>query len=444
MKRLLMKELIRWQHEKQRKPLILRGVRQTGKTYLLKTFGAECFKSFFYFNFEEQPNLAALFDQDFDVKRILQELSFAAGKTINPKTDFLILDEIQACPNALTSLKYFCENLPALAVCAAGSLLGLHLGETSFPVGKVDLLSMQPLCFAEFLAAVGENQLLSYLETLEEAMPMSLIAHEQLWDQFKRYLVVGGLPEVVNTYVEHQQDLLRAFQAVREKQDQLILGYYADITKHAGKVNAMHIDRVWRAVPTQLAQSSDDAASRFKFKGVLLGVDRYHRLANVFDWLIAAELIIKVPVIDHVMQPLFACVEESKFKLYMFDVGVLGAMLGLPPKVILDYDYGTYKGFYVENFVAQEFKVANQKNLYSWQVNRAEVEFLLSDENAIIPVEVKSGAITRSQSLIKYVEKYKPPYRVILNAKPQHIDLAHGLKQYPIYFAYWVAKKMHR
>lgn len=228
---------------------------------------------------------------------------------------------------------------------------------------------------------------------------------------------------------------------VRRKQSEIIYGYYADIAKHSGKVNAMHIDRVWRAIPIQLAQSQDGTASRFQFKGILPGVDRYQRLANVIDWLQTAELIIKVPIVEHVELPLIAYTQESHFKLYLFDVGILGALSDLSPKTILDYDYGTYKGYFAENFVAQELLAKSNMNLYSWHKDRAEIEFLYMAENAILPIEVKSGWVTRNQSLNKYAEKYHPHYRTTMSAKPFHIDSKNDYHHYPLYMAYWFPAK---
>lgn len=296
---------------------------------------------------------------------------------------------------------------------------------------------MRPLCFAEFLEAGNEQQALTILNQCTYQETISSIAHEHLWQQFKIYLITGGLPEVVQAYIDNKENLFTALTIARKKQNEIIYGYYADIAKHAGKTNAMHIDRVWRAVPAQLAQTQSGGAQRFQFKGIVPGIDRYHRLANVFDWLTAAELIIKVPIVNHVEQPLMAYTEESFFKLYLFDVGILGALSDLPPQTILDYNYGTYKGYFAENFVAQEFIAQGTSHLYSWQENRAEVEFLYPQNNEIIPIEVKSGWITRNQSLNKYAAKYHPPYRTVFSAKPLHIDLENHYHQYPLYMAYW-------
>ena len=438
MKRFILQQLKQWKQKKDRKPLILKGVRQTGKTYVLKEFGKNDFPAFHYLNFEHNKKASELFKENYDPKRIVNELRFLLDKAIDIENDLLIFDEIQECPSALTSLKYFSEQLPELAVCCAGSLLGLHLGDASFPVGKVDLLHMHPMCFAEFLEAQGDLKSLHALNHLTSSHTIPNIIHDHVWRQFKIYLITGGLPEVVHTFLENKEDLHNALTLARKKQTELIYGYYADIAKHSGKVNAMHIDRVWRAIPSQLAHSQDGSAKRFQFKGIVPGIDRYQRLATVFDWLIAAELVIKVSVLEHIELPLTAYTDESRFKLYLFDIGILGALADLPPTAILDYDYGTYKGYIAENFVAQEFVAQGMMNLYSWQDGRSEIEFLYLDHSNIMPIEVKSGwSNTASQSLNKYAEKYHPPYRTVLSAKNLHIDLEHGYHHYPLYMAYW-------
>lgn len=435
MKRFLLDDLRSWKEQKNRKPLILKGVRQTGKTFLLRMFGND-FPAFHYLNFEQTKKAGLIFAEDLNPRRILTELSFLFDKPIH-QHDLVIFDEIQACPRALTSLKYFAEEMPQLAICCAGSLLGLHLGESSFPVGKVDLLHMHPMCFAEFLEAQADGKSIDFLNACKAYKAIPSIMHEHLWEQFKIYLITGGLPEVVKTFIENKENLHEALSRSRTKQHELIYGYYADIAKHSGKVNAMHIDRVLQAVPNQLAQSQDGSAKKFQFKGIIPGIDRYQRLVSVFDWLVAAELIIKVPIIEHVELPLTAFTEESRFKIYLFDVGVLGALSDLLPKSILDYDYGTYKGYFAENFIAQEFLAKNITTLCSWQSGRAEIEFLYVKDNEVIPIEVKSGWVTRSQSLNKYAEKYHPPYRAAFSARNLNIDVKHAYHHYPIYMAYW-------
>jgi predicted AAA+ superfamily ATPase len=293
----------------------------------------------------------------------------------------------------------------------------------------VSFATLRAISFQEFLMALGDQKSLDILENLH----IPEIVHEHLWEQLKRYFVVGGLPEVVATYCEHKGDLFAAFSKVREKQDDLIKAYYADIAKHSGKINAMHIDRVFHAVPTQMAQTIDGSVGRFKFRGVIPGITHYDRIAGAIDWLEAAGLIIKVPIVNTAHLPLKGYAKESFFKLMPFDVGILGSMSGLSPKTILDYEYGSYKGFFAENFVAQELLSTGVENFVCWQENKSEVEFITEVEGKIIPIEVKSGAVTKAKSLQLFAEKYHPPYSVILSGKPLHLDKK--IHYYPLYLA---------
>lgn len=435
MKRKLISNLLNWKEKKGRKPLLLMGVRQVGKTHLLKTFGQEAFSAVHYINFESDATVRSLFERDLDPQRIITELELYLHITIDKRHSVLIFDEIQACPPALTSLKYFNEQLPELALCAAGSLLGVHLNDTSFPVGQVDMLDLHPMDFFEFLAALDEQQLLVLID--EHGLTSSLpdIAHQQLWRLWKYYLIVGGLPEVVALFVQMRTNLVGAFIAVRDKQAELVKAYHADIAKHAGKVNAMHIARVWEHVGIQLSETQDTNAKRFYFKGVVPGIDRYDRLASAIDWLTAANLIIKVPVVAKVQQPLKAYTKASFFKLFIFDVGILGAMIELAPEIINQYEYGHYKGYFAENFVAQALQLDREKTLYSWQSQKSEVEFLKQYRGHIIPLEVKAGQSVKAKSLQKYRDQYAPIASVILSGKTLYFDAKTGAHQYPIYLA---------
>ncbi|MCL5260777.1 MAG: AAA family ATPase, partial [Gammaproteobacteria bacterium] len=415
MKRKIVTFLSKWQQQTRRKPLILKGARQVGKTYLLKEFGQSQFSSYHYFDFEKQRDLAKVFQQDLNPQRIINELSFYARKAIDIKHDLVIFDEIQACPSALTSLKYFCEEMPELALCSAGSLLGIHLNSDSYPVGKVEELSLYPLSFSEFLQAVGDEKSLQYVDNLSQSS-MPEIVHDHLCQQLKNFFIVGGLPELVVNYRDaiakenSPVNLLNIFDEIRTKQEVLIKAYFADMAKHAGKVNAMHLDRIWHAAATQLAEVQDATSSRFRFKGVIPGIDRYSRLASAIDWLEGAGIIIKSSVITDAYLPLAAYAKEGFFKLFIFDVGILGAMLNLAPASIIKYEYGTFKGYFAENFVAQELRSAGLAKLYAWQGRHAEVEFVCEVNGKLIPIEVKSGNITHAKSLKSFIDRYHPEF----------------------------------
>ena len=435
MKRNINIQLKVWKDKKDRRPLIMKGVRQVGKTYSLKEFGKNEFQNYHYVNFEEDEKARIVFDQDLNPRRILEELSFYLDSSIDIDHDLVIFDEIQACPRALTSLKYFSEKLPQLALCSAGSLLGLYFGSSSFPVGKVDFLEMFPMSFEEFLLGIGETRSHDYLTNCSVRTKIPEIVHSHLWELLKTYFITGGLPEVVRIYHENKDNLYNALQLVREKQQTLILGYEADMAKHSGKQNSMHINRLWRNIPSQLAREQDGSAPKYKFKDVIPGIRGYSRLAGIIDWLLTAGLIIKSHIISKALLPLSAFKEENAFKLYYFDIGILGAVSRLQPKTILDYDYGTYKGYFAENFAAQEFLCSGIGELFCWRETTAEVEFIREIDGKIIPIEIKSGWVTQAKSLNVFAGKYSPVYRVIMSARNLNINEERNVHSYPLYLA---------
>jgi len=434
-KRDILARLEQWKNKKARKPLILKGARQVGKTFALSRFGQSAFRRCHYVNFEMDNDLHAIFDKNLDPHRIIRDLEFYLDTPIETAFDLIIFDEIQACPRALTSLKYFNEQLPDAYICAAGSLLGIGLAEGSYPVGSVEYLDLYPMSFSEFLEGTGQKRIAAFLRdfSISEKIPHSV--HTRLWEQWKQYLIVGGLPEIVKIYDERQPDLFKAIKSVRKRQAELIRDYLADMAKHSGKQNALHIERIWRNIPSQLAREHDGSAPKFRFKGVVPGVHAYSRLAGAIDWLEAAGLIIKVPIVNHADLPLFAYTRDNTFKLFCFDVGMLGALSGLPPKTILDYDYGSYKGYVAENYAARELIGTGAGNLYSWRERTAEVEFLIEFEGDILPLEIKSGWVTQAKSLAVFAEKYHPSYRTIFSAAKISIDHANRVHRYPIYLA---------
>jgi predicted AAA+ superfamily ATPase len=433
MKRHITNKLLAWKNSKHRKPLIIEGLRQIGKTFELKRFGANHFPKVHYLNLEKTPKLTAIFQADLDPKRILSDLAFTIKEIIDPKQDLVIFDEIQACPQALTSLKYFNEEIPELAICAAGSLLGIHLIPTSFPVGKVNILKMHPMSFIEFLMGSDDQRSVEMIAQAVTTKRISEIVHQHLWNQMKLYFIVGGLPEAIKTFNEHKDTLFAALNLVREKQQELMLAYYADMAKHSGKVNAMHLERIWKSIPAQLAHDHDSSARKFKFKGVLPNIDRYSQIANAIDWLAKTGLIIKSHIVNCGQLPFNAYTKESSFKLFISDVGLLGALNNLSPTTILDYDYGTYKGYFAENFAAQELICAGANNIYTWQESRAEIEFLRQINGNVVPIEVKAGNITRSRSLDSFINKYHSTKNVILSGQNLHIDKANKIQRLPLY-----------
>ncbi|MFQ5631001.1 MAG: ATP-binding protein, partial [bacterium] len=364
--------------------------------------------------------------------RILEDLQFYLDASIDKTRDLLIFDEIQQCPRALTALKYFCEQMPELAICAAGSLLGVNLAGVSFPVGKVTFLDLCPMSFVEFLEGIGKNRLVDLLREHDVLSPFPEMAHEQLWEMWKCYLIVGGLPEAVKTYRDNRSNSYEAMQAVRQVQRDLLETYMADIAKHSGKTNALHIERVWRNVTQQLARTQDGSAPKFRFKDVIPGIRGYERLVSPLDWLETARLVLRTSIVERAESPLAGFTKENRFKQYFFDVGMLGTISGLKPSQILQYDYSTYKGYVAENYVAQELRASGIGTLYCWEGRTSEIEFLLETASGIIPVEVKSGRVTQSKSLRVFEERYKPVKSIVLSAK--NIESRGGSRSYlPLY-----------
>ena len=437
MKREISAKLLTWKSQKVRRPLILYGARQIGKTYTLKEFAAENFHQYHYLNFEEDPKLAHLFEADLKVDRIIRDLSIYLEKNINVTQDILILDEIQSCPKALTSLKYFSENMPELAVTAAGSLLGLELSPESYPVGKVEQLHMYPMRFMEFLLACNDEQSYKYLIDFNFDSPISKPVHEKLLQRLKEYFIVGGMPNVIKTFIEnYARGHFTAYELVREEQSRIIASVFADIAKHSGKENAMNISKTWQYMPSKLDSNYDGSSSRFRFKEILPSKKRYQDFIGVLDWLEKANLVIRVPMIDHFNIPLNSTIKENIFKLYNYDVGILARLSNLSPKRILEHDYGRYKGFFVENFIAQELRCIrnNLDLLVSWKSKDHEVEFILSDRDGYpLPVEVKSGQSKNTTSLRKFIEQYKPKSKIIFSSDNFSKDAGNQVYRLPLY-----------
>lgn len=436
MRRHIYKDLLLWKEKtKNRKPLILSGARQVGKTHILKEFAQKSFKAAYYFNFEKEQSLAKIFEKDLIPKRIVSELSLFVGADIDLDKDLLIFDEIQACHLALTSLKYFCEEMPELAICAAGSLLGINLSQGSYPVGKVEILKLYPMSLLEFLEALGEKRLLEAIRQSEVDNYLPEVAHQKLWDLVKWYMISGGLPEAVQVFVEKRDNAHQAVKGVRSIQHQLIEGYYADIAKHSGEQNARHVVRVFQNVPAQLARAIDTSSKKFIFKAVIPSGSRYSNLAGPIDWLEAAGLLIRTPLINSAKQPLSAYAKENQFKLFLFDVGILGALSNIDPKTILDYNYGSYKGYVAENLIAQELRAYGNSQLFSWMEGGAELEFVFERDGKVVPVEVKSGTVTHSRSLQAFANRYQPELKIRFSAKNLYLDRQNSLHNYPLYLA---------
>lgn len=425
MERLLFQELIAWKEKTNRKPLILKGVRQCGKTYLLKTFGRQCYADTAYFNFEETESLKTLFETDYDVNRILFELGLTLGRTIQRETTLIIFDEIQECGRAITALKYFCENAPEYHIVCAGSLLGIALKkQPSFPVGKVDFLTLYPMSYAEFLLANGETQLAGYLTAFKRGEKISEPVANKLATYLKQYYVTGGMPEVVQMWCE-THDIEKT-----EKVQQMILdSYQFDFSKHAPAKDFPKILAIWQSIPEQLAKDN----SKFIFGHVRKGW-RAKDLEDALIWLEGAGLVYKVCRIEKPFIPMSAYADPTVFKLYLCDVGLLRKLSKLPYEVILESStlYTEFKGAMTENFVLCELLKSSENTPYYWTSgNSAEVDFVIQCGTQIVPIEVKSERNVKAKSLAEYRKKYEPVYAVKTSMRSETNGI--GVLNIPLY-----------
>ena len=410
MKRLIYNELLKWKESKDRKPLILKGVRQCGKTWLLKEFGKNNYEDIAYFNFEGNEALKARFEQDLDVKRIIEELSILNKKRIEPEKTLIIFDEIQFCDKALTSLKYFYENLPEYHIVCAGSLLEIYLAKPlSFPVGKVDFLELKPMNFYEFLLANDEEMLINYLKNNISKVPEMF--ENKLINYLKYYYIVGGMPEVVQKWIQTKD-----IEEVEKIQDIILNSYELDFAKHAPLSDVPKLSLIWAYIPRELSREN----SKFVYGHVKEGA-RAKELEDAMQWLISANLCYKVSRTEKPNIPLATYVDLKNFKLYMCDVGLLRRKAKVEASIILDdskEEYKEFKGAMAENFVLLELNSMKYDNLYYWTSgNTAEVDFVWQFKDNIIPIEVKSGTVLTSRSLTLYRQKYKPDMALKVSMK---------------------------
>ena len=412
MKRDIMVELLDWKDSKERKPLVLEGARQCGKTYVLEEFGRNSYEDVAKFNFEENPSLASLFEQDFDPKRILFELGLLHGKTVYPERTLVIFDEIQSCSKALTALKYFCENAREYHIACAGSLLGLAIhGGQSFPVGKVDIKKMYPMSFYEFLEATGETALAEYLRGVKAGIKLSAPVAAKLQTSLRQYYVVGGMPEVVAAWCEDN-----SIEKVESVQQQILNSYELDMVKHAPAKDYPKLSAIWASVPQQLSKPN----SKFIFSQVKKGW-RAMDLEDALQWLVGAGLVYKVCRIEKPFFPLSSYADATCFKLYLSDVGLLRRLAKLPAQVVLEASpiYTEFKGAMTENYVLNELVKHVSAAAYYWSSgNKAEVDFVIQAGVNNVPIEVKSEENVKARSLAEYRKKYEPTISVKTSMKP--------------------------
>ncbi|MCK5131482.1 MAG: ATP-binding protein [Candidatus Sabulitectum sp.] len=401
MYRKAIEELKYWKEKADRKPIIIQGARQTGKTWLMKEFGHTCYEQYAYINFDNNPRMKTLFHSDFDTDRIILGLQVEAGCTIIPGETLILLDEVQEVPYALASLKYFYENAPEHHIVAAGSMLGvsIHPG-VSFPVGKVEFLNLFPLSFPEFLLATGNESLHSMIESLD--FEMLSVFSTKLTELLKQYYVVGGMPEIVKNFIQNGD-----FAEVQHIQKQLLAAYEQDFSKHAPGRIVQRIRAVWNSLPAQLAREN----RKFIF-GLLRKGARAREYELAIQWLLDCGLINRVDRITKPGIPVSAYRDSAAFKLYVLDVGLLCAMSQLDPKSILQGNilFEEFKGALTEQFVLQQLISSAGINPFYWSASRSsgEVDFVVQTNGMVLPLEVKAAENLQAKSLKSYYLRYSP------------------------------------
>ena len=398
MQRFITDKLIKWKNSKTRKPLILKGARQVGKTYILRQFGNENYEDIAYFNFDHDKDLYNLFENTKAPKRILEQLAFIYGKAILPEKTLIFFDEIQECPNALNSLKYFQEEANEYHIVCAGSLLGIRLSHTSFPVGKVDFLEMYPMTFSEFLIADGQENLVEYMKSITTIQNIPEIFFNALEEKLKAYFIIGGMPEVVFSWV-NEKDM----EKVNYIQSNILKSYESDFAKHTSNSEANKISLIWNGVISQLSREN----KKFLYQTVKEGA-RAREYEGALNWLNDANLIYKVYNVTKPSLPLKAYIDLSAFKIYMNDVGLLRKMANLDSRIVVEGNrlFEEFKGAFTENYVLDMLNSVYSENLNYFTFDRNEIDFLLQTRNKIIPIEVKSNRTTNNTRLTKYNQKY--------------------------------------
>ena len=404
MYRKILENLKKWKNDKDRKPLIIRGARQVGKTYIIKEFGRANYEGVAYFNFDHDTELYSLFENTKDPSRILEQLSFIYGKAILPGRTLIVFDEKQECPNALNALKYFEEEANNYHIISAGSLLGIRLCHTSYPVGKVNFLDMYPMTFTEFLEADNCKNLVEYMDSINKIESIPDIFFTQLEEKLKAYFIVGGMPEAVNSWVQNKD-----IEKVNKIQNDILLAYEGDFSKHTTNIEANRISIIWNSIPSQLSREN----KKFLYQVAKDGA-RAREYEGALNWLKDANIVNKVYNITKPSMPLISYNDLSAFKIYLEDVGILRQMTNLDSKIVVEGNklFEEFKGALTENYVLQALLAKGFNPYYFTFDNRYEIDFIIQHRNKIIPIEVKSNENINNTSLKIYNEKYAPSTRI--------------------------------
>ena len=430
MERLIMNNLLRWKNSKHRKPLILKGVRQVGKTWVLREFGRRYYENTAYFNFDENGDYRQFFETTKDVDRILQNLMLASGQKILPEKTLIIFDEVQDCPNVINSMKYFCENAPQYHIACAGSLLGIALAKpSSFPVGKVNFMQIDPMTFTEFLMANGDRNLAEYLGSIDRIEPIPDAFFNPLTEKLKMYYVTGGMPEPVLMWTE-ERDVV----AMQEALSGIIGAYERDFAKHPSISEFPKISMIWKSIPSQLAREN----KKFIYKVVKEGA-RAREYEDALQWLVDARLVHKVYRSSAPRFPIAAYDDLSAFKIYLVDVGLLRRLAQLSPTAFGEGNrlFTEFKGALTENYVLQTLITQFEVLPRYWSQNNPpyEVDFLIQRENDIFPVEVKSDSNTTSRSLRKFKELFPDEIKLRIRFSLDNLKLDGDVLNIPLFLA---------
>ena len=425
MKRKIESKLISWKEGEDRKPLLVYGARQVGKTYSIVDFGKKHYSDIVYFNFEGNSPLREVFDRDLDPHRIWTALEALSSHKIYPENTLIVFDEIQECEKALTSLKYFCEEAPEYHIIAAGSLLGLAInrGQYSFPVGKVNMLTMYPLDFEEFLMAIDCNNLIEMVKNAyENNLPLDNPIHTKMLDYYYQYLAIGGMPAAVNAYITKSD-----FDFVRIAQNEIQSSYYGDMTKYTNVKESNKIVATYRSIPSQLAKEN----KKFQYKLIGSGA-RASTYESSIDWLVTAGIVYKCNKTKSGLMPLKINEDLLSYKIYMSDIGLLSSSLGLNISNILSNNISSEaKGALSENYVMQQLTALGFVPYYWESDGKAEVDFVIQTETNVIPVECKYADNVQSKSLNVFVNKYNPEYSIRVSSK--NFGFENNIKSVPLY-----------
>ncbi|MCC8045468.1 MAG: ATP-binding protein [Clostridiales bacterium] len=430
MERTIIKKLLEWKNSPYRKPLILKGVRQVGKTWVLKEFGRRYYENTAYFNFDENEEYRQFFESTKDVDRILQNLMLVSGQKILPEKTLIIFDEIQDCPKVINAMKYFCENAPQYHIACAGSLLGIALAKpSSFPVGKVNFMQMDPMTFTEFLLANGDGNLVSYLEALDVLEPLPDAFFNPLYEKLKMYYVSGGMPESVLMWTQE-----RDVEAMRQALSDIVGAYERDFAKHPNTSEFPKISMIWKSIPSQLSREN----KKFIYKMVKEGA-RAREYEDALQWLVDARMVYKVYRSTAPGLPVSAYDDLSAFKIYLVDVGLLRTLSMLSPAAFGEGNrlFTEFKGALTENYVLQALVPQFEAMPRYWSQNNPpyEVDFLIQRENDIFPIEVKAEKNTTARSLKKYKEHFDDKVKLRIRFSLDNLRMDGDLLNIPLFMA---------